>query len=176
MKNKLLLGLIVFSMCMLCACKGKQEETSEPAASAAVEETSPAEKEPEEPAQEAPAEEPTDLPEEEPEEEYNAADHLQDFEGNYVLEYDGSTIALTYTGMSTYDVEISLFRLCSLEGMGRVDGDRMELKLTDPNDEEMGAEFVKNADGTYDLNILDSTWELLPNGESFAGFVVQTEE
>lgn len=67
-------------------------------------------------------------------------------------------------------VEVSIFRLCSMEGTANwVDGG-MELDLTDPSEEVMNAVFFPAGDGTYTLKITLSTWEYLPVEETLTGF------
>ena len=94
------------------------------------------------------------------------------FEGKYESE-DSSTIELTYGGMSVYDVEISIYRLCELEGMGRYEDGQITLELTDPNDKDIEGVLYKESDDTYTIKITQSTWTYISNGDTFTGFKIK---
>ena len=82
------------------------------------------------------------------------------------------TVTLTKKSDGTYDVVVSIVRLCQMEGDGNnVDG-AIEMGLKDPNNGDMYLNFHPNM-GTYDLIVTQSTWELLPAQSEITGFKKQ---
>ena len=94
-----------------------------------------------------------------------------DYAGTYVNE-NQDTVTLTKKSDGTYDVVVSIVRLCQMEGDGNnVDG-AIEMGLKDPNNGDMYLNFHPNM-GTYDLIVTQSTWELLPAQSEITGFKKQ---
>lgn len=71
----------------------------------------------------------------------------------------------------TYDLDISIIRLCSLEnGVGKYEDHMIKFTIKDPNDNALQGKIYRDADNSFVLEITDSTWEYLSNGEKLTGF------
>lgn len=104
--------------------------------------------------------------------EYYKYDEL-DYTGIY---HDGNdddvnSVEFTKNEDSTYTATISLYRLCELTGTGSIMDGAVELELTDPNGNEMTAIFYPEGEYTYAFKVTTSTWDYLPEGTEFTGFV-----
>ena len=77
---------------------------------------------------------------------------------------------MTPNGDGTFAVEISLFRLALLTGVGSLMDGALELALEDPNGNAMYGVFYPEGDGAYSLLISQSDWDLLESGTVFPGF------
>ncbi len=180
MKKKVLLFSLL--LCVgLSACGKKAEDvvySQEPAAKEQTEETV-AEETPE-----AEQEQPEEETSEDEEDADNQADEQkeeeQDSDENEMVamhDYSGfftdgmdDDMTLTRTADGGYDVEISIFRLCSLVGTGNdVDG-ACEVVLTDPANNKMSGIVYVEENGTYTFKVTESTWTYLSDGDSFTGF------
>lgn len=87
---------------------------------------------------------------------------------------EGSTIDITPLDNGEVAVEVSLYRVGVLEnGNGAKLGDGFYVFTAYANEDcKMDCEIVSN--GTdYTLNIVASEWDIIPDGESFGGFVEQ---
>lgn len=83
---------------------------------------------------------------------------------------DADTVELTKNEDASYDVYISIYRLCELTGTGSIMDGAVELTLTDPNGNEMTAIFYPADEYTYAFKVTTSTWEYLPEGTEITGF------
>lgn len=91
--------------------------------------------------------------------------------GEYTSSYDGSTMTITDNNDGTYNVDLSLYRLTTLDDcVGTMDGDKMTVEAVDPNEGKMVLEITAESDGTLTVTVTDSTWELLSNGTAFPEF------
>lgn len=91
--------------------------------------------------------------------------------GEYTSSYDGSTMTITDNNDGTYKVDLSLFRVTTLEnGVGTMDGDKMTVEVVDPAEGNMGLEITAESDGTLTVTVTDSTWDILSNGTKFLEF------
>lgn len=75
-------------------------------------------------------------------------------------------VNLISTGNNSFAANVSVQRLCNMDGFGSYSNGVVYLSLTDPSCNNMQAEFNVN-NGT--LFISSSTWEYLPTGTSFSG-------
>ena len=92
-----------------------------------------------------------------------------DYEGTYT-DADESSVVMERNEDGTYRMEISIIRLCSLEGEANdVDG-AAEFMVTDPNGNDMTGVFYVNDDDTYTIYFTESDWEYIKTGDSFEGF------
>lgn len=92
-----------------------------------------------------------------------------DLEGTWV-DADGNTVELVESGMHRFDATVRIVRLAEFTGYGELDTICMDLKLEDPNDDPLYAEFYVAQDGTCTLIFSESTWELLDSETQFTGF------
>lgn len=91
--------------------------------------------------------------------------------GEYTSSYDGSTMTITDNNDGTYKVDLSLFRVTTLEnGVGTMDGDKMTVEVVDPAEGNMGLEITTESDGTLTVTVTDSSWDILSNGTKFLEF------
>lgn len=95
------------------------------------------------------------------------------YEGTYAdSEDEGAnqfSAALNEDG--TYNVEVAIFRLCDMTGVGTIEDGALSLVLEDPNGGEMNAVFYPVEEtNSFTLQVTKSDWELLPEGETFENF------
>ena len=70
----------------------------------------------------------------------------------------------------TYSIEISITRLCVLEGRANdVDG-AAEFVVEDPNGGSMSGIFYTNGDDTYTVMFTEADWTYIKTGDKFEGF------
>lgn len=92
-----------------------------------------------------------------------------DYEGTYT-DADGNTVTMVRKEDGTYSMEISIFRLCLLEGEANdVDGGS-EFMVEDPNGKDMTGVFYVNDDDTYTIYFTEADWTYIKTGDSFEGF------
>lgn len=93
------------------------------------------------------------------------------FLGEHIRSDDQSSISINENSDGTYDLDISIIRLCSLEnGVGKFEDHMIKFTVKDPNDNALQGKIYRDADNSFVLEITDSTWEYLPNGEKLTGF------
>lgn len=69
----------------------------------------------------------------------------------------------------SYGMVISLYRLAEIEGDATMDGDGFVLNGTDAAGQPITLNFYPDTD-SYTLEVIESTWDLLPAGEIFNDF------
>lgn len=108
----------------------------------------------------------TDDPQGDLEEELNSY-----FLGEHIRSEDESSLTIEQKDDGTFDVDISILKLCSLEdGEGTFDNHVMNFVVKDPNGNDMYGRIYRDSDNSLIIEITDSTWNYLPNGEILAGF------
>lgn len=96
---------------------------------------------------------------------------LEEFLGEHTRSYDESTLSVTENSDGTLKVGFSITRLCSLEdGIGTFADHKITFKAEDPSEGTLTGIIYKDSDGSLTVEITDSTWDYLPNGEVFDGF------
>lgn len=99
------------------------------------------------------------------------ADLYQSFLGLHVSSNDGSEIMVEEGEDGKLNVEVSIFRLCTLEeGVGIYENGTVSFDAKDPNGEPIRCCLYIDSDGSISMEIEDSTWEYLPNGTVITGF------
>ena len=82
-----------------------------------------------------------------------------------------STLTIADNADGTFKVDINIVRLCSLEnGVGTFDDHKMTFTVDDPNEAKLTGVIYRDSDNSLTVEITDSTWTLLPNGEVLSGF------
>jgi len=111
-----------------------------------------------------------DVEKEEPEEEVV---DLDDYVGFY---YDGENDVTIEKAGDNYTMEVGIFRLTTLDG-GKVSAtaDGVLFETTDAAGDPITVSFCKDGED-YTLEIVDSTWAYLENGQKYTGFYQTTEE
>ena len=90
--------------------------------------------------------------------------------GHYEDE-NSNTVDVVYTGMSTYDVTISINRLSVFEGIGRFEENCVKFTVEAPDGSTITGRFFPEVEGDgFDLCFTDSQWNLLESGTTFEGF------
>lgn len=108
----------------------------------------------------------TDNPEVDPKNEIHGY-----FLGEHIKSYDESTLNISDNKDGTFRIDISITRLCSLEnGVGTFDDHKMTFSVEDPNGENMVGMIYRDSDNSLVVEITDSVWNYLPNGEIIDGF------
>mgnify|MGYP004448555185 FL=1 len=99
------------------------------------------------------------------------------FNGTFIDENDGhhNTIQLTLQPDGHYDADITLYRLCMMQGTGNTVDGAIELALTDPSDGTLYGIFYDNGADGYTFKVTYSTWDFLPEGTAFEGFLMEAE-
>lgn len=93
------------------------------------------------------------------------------FLGEHKRSDDESTLTIADNGDGTFKVDINIVRLCSLEnGVGTFDDHKMTFTVDDPNESKLTGVIYRDSDNSLTVEITDSTWMLLPNGEVLSGF------
>ena len=91
--------------------------------------------------------------------------------GNHTRSDDGSELTIEKTGDWKFKVDLSIFRLCYLEGgVGTYDSHKINVQFDDPNGNKMSAVIYRDGDNNLAVRITDSSWDYLPNGEILDGF------
>ena len=93
------------------------------------------------------------------------------FLGEHIKSEDESSLSITDNNDGTFDVDISITRLCSLEnGVGTFEEHKMYFEVEDPSGNTLKGMIYRDNDNSLTIKITDSTWELLPNDEVIQGF------
>ncbi len=93
------------------------------------------------------------------------------FLGEHKRSYDESTLTISENADGTFDIALSITRLCNLEhGVGTFEDHKMAFTVQDPSENEMSGVIYLDSDNSLTVQITDSTWELLPNDEVLDGF------
>lgn len=93
------------------------------------------------------------------------------FLGEHKRSYDESVLTISENEDGTFNVNLSITRLCSLEnGVGTFADHKMTFTVTDPSENEMSGVIYLDSDSSLIVEITDSTWSLLPTGELLDGF------
>lgn len=93
------------------------------------------------------------------------------FLGEHRKSADESTVTITANSDGTFGVDINIVRLCRLEGgAGTFEDHKMTFEAEDPNGNRITGVIYRDADNSLTLEITDSTWTYLPNGEIIEGF------
>ncbi len=93
------------------------------------------------------------------------------FLGEHKRSSDDSVLTISENEDGTFNVNLSITRLCSLEnGVGAFEDHKMTFTVTDPSDNEMSGEIYRDSDNSLTVKITNSTWELLPADEVLDGF------
>jgi len=93
------------------------------------------------------------------------------FLGEHRKSADESTVTITSNSDGTFGVDINIVRLCRLEGgVGSFENHKMTFEAEDPNGNRITGVIYRDTDNSLTLEITDSTWTYLPNGEVIDGF------
>lgn len=93
------------------------------------------------------------------------------FLGTHVRSYDESDFTVEACDDGTYSVYVSIVRLCSLEnGVGTYEDGKMQFTAIDPSEQPIKGCIYVVEDGSFTIEITDSTWTYLPNGDLLEGF------
>ena len=93
------------------------------------------------------------------------------FLGEHIRSEDQSSVIINEAQDGKYNVDISIIRLCSLEnGIGTFENHVMRFMIKDPNNNDLEGKIYRASDNSLVVEITDSTWDYLPNGEKLAGF------
>ena len=93
------------------------------------------------------------------------------FIGEHESSYDGSKLTISDNGDDTFNVNIDIFRLCSLENaVGTFENHKMNFEAEDPNGNKMTGMIYRDSDNSLTVRITDSSWDLLPTDETIEGF------
>ncbi len=100
------------------------------------------------------------------------ANELNDyFLGEHKRSSDESVLTISENEDGTFDVNLSITRLCVLEnGVGTFEDHKMTFEVEDPSGNKMSGVIYRDSDNSLTVKITDSTWELLPNDEVLDGF------
>ncbi len=101
----------------------------------------------------------------------DSTETLADFLGEHVRSYDESTLTVGENSDGTLKVDLSVTKLCSLEnGVGTFAEGKITFEVEDPSEGKLTGVIYKADDNSLTVEITDSTWEYLPNGEVLDGF------
>ena len=102
----------------------------------------------------------------------DAESELNDyFLGEHKRSSDESVLTISENEDGTFNVNLSITRLCSLEnGVGTFVDHKMTFTVEDPSENEMSGVIYRDGDNNLTVEITDSTWELLPTGEILDSF------
>lgn len=93
------------------------------------------------------------------------------FLGEHKRSYDESVLTISENEDGTFCINLSITRLCDLEnGVGTFADHNMTFVVQDPSENEMSGVIYRGSDNDLIVQITDSTWELLPTGETLDGF------
>lgn len=101
----------------------------------------------------------------------DTAEALSYFIGEHKRSEDESTLTIAENDDGTFDVNLSITRLCSLEdGIGTYEDQKITFTVKDPDGNDMTGVIYRDSDNNLTVQITDSTWSLLPTDEVFEGF------
>lgn len=87
------------------------------------------------------------------------------YPGTYT-DADDNSVTISDNGDGTFAVNLSIFRLASIDGVGTENADGLVVEGVDPSENPITILF--STDGTTaTAEVIDSTWEYLANGSSF---------
>lgn len=92
------------------------------------------------------------------------------FLGEHKKSYDDSVLTISDNSDGTFAVNISITRLCNLDGTGSFDDHKMYFEAEDPNGEKLSGVIYRDSDNSLSIKITDSTWDYLPKDEVIDGF------
>ncbi|MCR4963622.1 MAG: hypothetical protein K6B40_07075 [Firmicutes bacterium] len=93
------------------------------------------------------------------------------FLGEHIRNNDGSVLNIAEKEDGAFAVDVSIYRLCSLEnGVGTFADHKITFTVEDPSGNPMTGVIYRDSGNSLSLQITDSTWELLPSGEVIDGF------
>ncbi len=92
------------------------------------------------------------------------------FLGEHKKSYDDSTLTISDNNDGTFAVNISITRLCDLDGTGNFDDHKMYFEAEDPSGGKLSGMIYRDSDNSLTVKITDSTWEYLPDDEVIDGF------
>lgn len=93
------------------------------------------------------------------------------FLGEHKRSYDESVLTISENEDGTFGINLTITRLCNLEnGIGTFADHKMTFVVQDPSENEMSGVIYCDSDNSLIVQITDSTWELLPTGETLDGF------
>lgn len=93
------------------------------------------------------------------------------FLGEHKRSSDESVLTISENEDGTFDINLSVTRLCSLEnGVGTFADHKMTFTVEDPSEGELTGMIYRDNDNSLVVEITDSTWSLLPTGEVLDGF------
>ena len=104
--------------------------------------------------------------------ERDRAQELNDyFLGEHKRSSDESVLAISDNGDGTFKIDISIVRLCDMEGgAGTFEDHKMNFTITDPAENKMSGVIYRDSDNSLSIKITDSTWEYLKTDEILDGF------
>lgn len=92
-----------------------------------------------------------------------------DYEGTYT-DADGDIITFVRNEDGGYSIEISILRLCQLEGEANDMDGAAEFLVQDPNGNDMTGVFYINEDNTYTALFTGADWTYIKKDDRFEGF------
>ena len=93
------------------------------------------------------------------------------FLGEHKRSSDDSTLTISDNGDGTFKIDISITRLCDMEGgAGSFADHKMNFTIDDPNGEKMTGVIYRDSDNSLTIKITDSTWTYIQSGEILDGF------
>ncbi len=93
------------------------------------------------------------------------------FLGEHKRSSDDSTLTISDNGDGTFKIDISITRLCDMEGgAGSFADHKMNFTIDDPNGEKMTGVIYRDSDNSLTVKITDSTWTYIQSGEILNGF------
>ena len=93
------------------------------------------------------------------------------FLGEHKRSSDDSTLTISDNGDGTFKIDISITRLCDMEGgAGSFADHKMSFTIDDPNGEKMTGVIYRDNDNSLTVKITDSTWTYIQSGEILDGF------
>ena len=93
------------------------------------------------------------------------------FLGGHKRSSDDSTLTISDNGDGTFKIDISITRLCDMEGgAGSFADHKMSFTIDDPNGEKMTGVIYRDSDNSLTVKVTDSTWTYIQSGEILDGF------
>lgn len=93
------------------------------------------------------------------------------FLGEHKRSSDESVLTISENEDGTFDIDLSVTKLCSLEnGIGTFEDHKMTFVVQDPSENELSGVIYRDSDNSLVVKITNSTWELLTTDEVLDGF------
>ena len=93
------------------------------------------------------------------------------FVGEHTRSSDESTLTITENEDGSFGITLNVVRLCTLESsVGTYENHRITFTAEDPSGNDLTAVIYLSNDNSLTVEVTDSTWEYLPNGELLEGF------